>query len=351
MHPQNPPEQVLFTVKDYEFIEMVGRGGFAEVYLVNDKRFGCPFVAKVMMTEGSQSEKWKAFDAEVNALSSLDHPNIIRLYDHFCIANKYYLILEYCPNGSLQAEINKTSGLSLDRFIFIGKLISNALLYSHNKGIAHNDIKPSNVLLDYANNPKVADFGLCMKTVNGQLCKSFAGSLAFTAPEIFQKKSHDPLKADCWSLGVTFAIMANGYSPWEYESLGGLKEKVSQGTIRLRKGLPEMVVDLIHRTITVDPSERLTMKEIVEHPLFQAPSIPRRIVWIRKLLEKPKWNTIQRISNGMTFDDSILNDYKLEYDNSNVKNTFVHSASSMFCHRSKAVKEVTQRFRVKSNHT
>ena len=285
-----------FTLKDYKFTSVIGKGGFAEVYLVESIKFGTNFVAKVMTVDESEIQKtWEIFDAETTALSTLNHPHIIRLYDHFQIGTQFYYILEYCPNGSLYNEVQEKMGLSYPRFITVATQIVSALLYCHDHGIAHRDIKPGNILLDEYKRAKLSDFGLCLQTSAGQLHKAFSGSNEFTATEIFLKKPNDPMKGDVWALGVTFAILISGQSPWKSDSLGGMRQLAQKGFFRLPKSVPQDIREIISQMIVVDPDQRITMQQLYQNPLFHQTEQSIQRPFIKKSMSgNIKWAPIKR---------------------------------------------------------
>lgn len=266
-----------FSIGFYTFLQQIGHGGFSDVYLVNHRDFKTYFVAKAMRAENDDlGSKWETFEAEVKALSALSHPNIIRLYDHFKHKNKFYIFLEYCPNGSLHDESTSQGGMKLSRFHYIAREIVDALAYCHKRGVAHRDIKPANVLIDAYYRAKIADFGLCANTNPEELTENFGGSLSYLAPELFQKKPHNAMMADVWALGVTFATILMGRSPWYSDSLGGLKKLIASGKYHLSKRIPDVVQDLISKMIVIEPTERITMAEILNHPFFtQCELVPR----------------------------------------------------------------------------
>lgn len=118
-----------FVINDYTFTTLIGKGGFAEVYLVTHNRYQRQFVAKVMTIHSTKgNDDWRVFESEVSALSELDHPNIVRLYDHFQVGDQFYLILQYCPGGSLHEEIRRNRGLTMDRFVQVGRCFRAAIL-------------------------------------------------------------------------------------------------------------------------------------------------------------------------------------------------------------------------------
>jgi len=342
------PRNLPFVIRDYNFTSMIGRGGFAEVYLVQHLKFRTYYVAKVMTVDPSEmASRWEIFDAETTALSSLTHPHIIKLYEHFQHNNQFIYILEYCPGGSLHDEVAGTCGLPFPRFILLASQIVSALSYCHSKGIAHRDIKPGNILLDECHRAKVADFGLCQKTIAGQLHKTFSGSCEYTAPEIFLRRPNDPMKGDVWALGVVFAVMATGSSPWKSDSLGGLRQLATAGNYRLNKSVPPLVADVISKMIVVNPSQRITMSELEKHPLFRefrksgTGKVMRQVSKL-EIAMKVKWEPISRSDNPPEegFDDG----FEPEEENPSLKKlSKIHSASSSFMHAPPQVRKVRSR--------
>ena len=205
--------------------------------------------------------------AEIENLKKLIHPNIICLYDYFMEGNELYLILEYCPSGSLKDHISPGNPLSMNVFRSVCTQILSALCACHDKGIAHRDIKPANVLIDCHGRPKLADFGLGVFCEKGNYVNCDAGSLVFAPPEFFKEKSIDPFKADVWSVGLLFLTMATGGLPWRGRKLGDFIDEIIRCDIGHKIcDLPYDVRQLISLAMTVDPLVRPTAHRLMELP-------------------------------------------------------------------------------------
>lgn len=260
------------VIHGYTFRKLIGKGGFSSVYLVQSERYPMVFCAKVMpiATIDAGSEEAKTAINEMNSLIMLNHPHILRLYDHFKDSSHFFLIIEFCSGGSLSNEVSRAKGLPLDRFIVLSRQIISALATCHNHNIAHHDIKLGNILLDEFGRAKLADFGISVHVDRyGDLCESFAGSIEYESPELLNKKPHDPFAADIWALGVLFAHMIGGVSPWRCDTIGKLKKCIAKGLYRLPRDIPQEIADIIAQMIVVEPEKRITMEKLRNLPIFQ----------------------------------------------------------------------------------
>jgi 5'-AMP-activated protein kinase catalytic alpha subunit len=150
-------------------------------------------------------------ETEVAALLSLDHPNIIRLYDIFADCGSLFLIFDLCDCGTLEDEIARDGPFKPARIVAYLRQLASALDYCHNQQVAHRDIKPANIFIDRYDRPILADFGL--SAIANDLVSTVCGSHLFLAPEINDIQPFDAMKADVWALGVTSYVMATGHPP------------------------------------------------------------------------------------------------------------------------------------------
>lgn len=256
------------TIHSYIFKKAIGKGGFSTVYLVESEVYHQSYVAKVtpIVDEPPKDGDVDPLDAEIKALMSLSHQNIIRLYDHFTSGNNFFMILEYCQLGSLQDSVGE-NGLPLPQFISYARQILSALAFCHSKNIAHRDIKPGNILVDSLGHIKLSDFGISIRNANN-VVSTFSGSLLYEPPEIILKKPHNPIQADIWSLGVLFAFLINGSTPWRSDNMSVLKNRICSASFKLRSNTPPEVAELINRMIVIEPNERPTAQEILNEKLF-----------------------------------------------------------------------------------
>ena len=252
--------------KGYKLIEALGIGGFSIVLKVYSNFYEKIFVAKVEKISDDQS--FIIYEEELRALMDLDHPNVVSLYDHFLIKNYFFLILEYCENGSFQDYLNKNGKLSENLLCRASFELCHALHHCHERNIAHRDIKPSNLLIDQYGRLKLADFGLCKRIVGNHPTRYFCGSLPYLAPELFQTNSRvDPKIADVWSLGITLYHLAFGQVPFYALTKEKFQKILSQEFIPfLENNINNKFNNFIQKVLIFNPINRPKMFEIIQFP-------------------------------------------------------------------------------------
>ena len=261
-------ENLPVSFNGYNFIRKIGSGGYSHVYLVEHEGRHDEYVAKVISVQDREARSHiSSFNAEIESLMQLNHPNIIRLYDFFSKECFFVLILEYCSSGNLASEV-KSVGMQYSRFVTVARQIVSALNYCHERNIAHHDIKLENILLDINRKPKLADFGLSAKASDGTPCTIFKGSLAYTAPEIFQKKGYDPFKADIWALAVLFVFMITGSSPWPPDK-DQMRNALMHGIWTPKTRMPVQLNELVKKMFNVNPNERPSIKQVMNSSVFR----------------------------------------------------------------------------------
>nr|BCL66134.1 AMP-activated protein kinase [Volvox africanus] len=210
---------------------------------------------------------------EMSVLSSLKHPNIIRLYDVHFQSNTFFLVMEFAGNGSL-VHFMRTHGdpvkHSLDEAtaarVFV-QMVS-ALDYCHRRRVIHRDLKPENILMDDHYNLKIADFGLAAVAApfSGGLTQQ-CGTPEFTAPEITVGREYDGPSVDIWSMGVILYEALCGTLPFRGATQAALFKAIQRGNFDpLPAHISSECKDLVRRMLVVDPQARITMDEILRHP-------------------------------------------------------------------------------------
>lgn len=254
------PSEEQPPVVCYELLHTIGEGTFAKVKLARHVQTGIEVAVKVIDRHGS----YRPY-REVQSMKSLNHPNIVKLFEVIDTENTLFLIMEHVDGGSLSDYLRDCGGMTEHEARGVFRQLMSAVHYCHQRGIVHRDLKPRNILLDADRNVKVADFGLSNEYV-GQKLTTFCGSLNYVAPEILLGQSYAGPGADIWSLGVVLFKMVCGRLPFVSDNLRELGRKIIKGQYRLPFFISSDLADLIGRCLTVDPCRRGTLDELMRHP-------------------------------------------------------------------------------------
>lgn len=257
----------------YEDLKPIGDGGFATIYKVTSRQYQQDFAVKLIDFSLDDSSSLPAsFQAEITALTKLDHPNVIKIFNYFTSETILYIILEYCSGGSLKDLINKSGFIKQQVVIELSQQIIRALSFCHTKGIAHRDVKPANILIDRYGRAKLADFGLAQHFNKSQRISIFGGSLPYLAPEILQQRPYDPKRADVWALGITFYEMAAGCLPYNETCPEKLLELIKTQIMIPPSHFTSSFTDMIKRMLEFHSHDRIKLDDLIKLPIFRSPS-------------------------------------------------------------------------------
>lgn len=256
-------EQIKSTLlyHGYEYKQMIGEGGFSNVFLCHSSKYNQDFAIK-------RAIKHKLTEEEYDILISMNHPNIIKIYDAFEDETAQFFVMEYCPNNSILYN----GKLTYNQFVFYARQTLEALSYIHSKQIVHRDIKPENILLDKNNNVKLADFGMAKRIEYDCKSDEKCGSFKFFAPEMFLFDEFCPYKADIWALGVTFFYFATGKYPFEGNSIEKIKKSIVIGDFNYKKyKIDDRILFLIKVMTQNKINSRPSAKKLLNLDMFISP--------------------------------------------------------------------------------
>jgi serine/threonine protein kinase len=212
------------TVGKYKLIELLGRGGMAEVYKARHPTLGRDVTVKVLHRHLADGEGFLArFEREAKAVAGLRHPHIVQIFDYEATEDANYMVMEFVGGGTLQDRMTALAGkgryLPVREALAILSQTAEALDYAHAHGVLHRDVKPSNILLDSAGSAFLTDFGIAriLNDTKFTVTGVMVGTPAYMSPE--QGSGEEPTAAsDIYSLGIIAYEMLGGKVPFTSET-------------------------------------------------------------------------------------------------------------------------------------
>nr|XP_032288938.1 serine/threonine-protein kinase par-1 isoform X7 [Drosophila virilis] len=249
----------------FDIIKKLGQGTYGKVQLGINKETGQEVAIKTIKKCKIEAEAdLVRIRREVQIMSSVQHPNIIHIYEVFENREKMVLVMEFAAGGELYDYLSERKVLSEEEARRIFRQVATAVYYCHKHKICHRDLKLENILLDEQGNAKIADFGLSNVFDDQRLLGTFCGSPLYASPEIVEGTPYQGPEVDCWSLGVLLYTLVYGSMPFDGSNFKRLVKQISQGDYyEPRK--PSRASTLIREMLTVSPQKRATIEQICSH--------------------------------------------------------------------------------------
>jgi hypothetical protein len=247
----------------YRIEGLIGRGGMGMVYRAYDLRLKRTVALKLVEPTLARDERFRErFARETELVMSLEHPNVVPIYDAGDVDGRLYLAMRLVEGPDLGSLLRAEGALEPARTVAICAQIASALDAAHARGLVHRDVKPSNILLDGSEHVYLADFGLTRSLGNpiGESGEERSiGTPAYLAPEQLEGLAVDG-RADVYSLGCVLYECLTGERVFPRESRlaeawAHLEEEPPRAS-RTRRALPEPVDRVISRALAKEPAER-----------------------------------------------------------------------------------------------
>ncbi|XP_018827739.1 serine/threonine-protein kinase ATG1t [Juglans regia] len=260
------------TVGDYVLKSKLGEGSFCTVWKAEHRLSGQEVALKQVYPSRLNRQLRNCFDCELNFLSSVNHPNIVRLFDVFRAEGCIFLVLEFCAGGSLASYL-RHRGRVQEQIVrgFMQQLgAAMEILNSHH--IIHRDLKPENILLSVPDDDavlKISDFGLSRYVHPSDYAETVCGTALYMAPEVLQFQRYDE-KVDMWSLGAILFELLNGYPPFRGRTNVQLLQNIKSCkrlpfSQLILPALDPDCVDMCSRLLSINPADRLSFNEFYRH--------------------------------------------------------------------------------------
>ena len=257
-----PQDSSLF--ERYFIKERIGTGSASFIFLAQDLVTHSTVTIKLTPKASVNTDIAKQrIYTEREILSKVDHPHILKYLDFVEDDVNYYLITEYFKGLSLLSVLRNNGKFSDWQAHVVLKQIISALTYLHQKGIAHHDIKPDNILVNMNNmETMLIDFGFSMSYDDmTSLSNNFCGSLEYVAPELLKRQSYNPFAADMWSIGVLLYTMLTVELPWSSTVPEIMMDNIINANINYPENMNEAMSLSIRSLLLVEPSQRLTAEK------------------------------------------------------------------------------------------
>jgi calcium-dependent protein kinase len=287
----------------YRALEKIGTGTFGKVYKVLHLKTGMERALKVISKSFIKfQDDEKTFLKEIELLSQLDHPNIIKVFEYFCENNNYYVVQELCKGGELYEQIYHIESFTEKSAAQIMKQLLSATYYLHSMNIVHRDLKPENIMLESNDEDefliKLIDFGTA-NYFTEKLLSQKVGTSLYIAPEVICKKYNQ--LCDIWSCGVILYILLCGFPPFDGDSDEEIMDCVVRDEVSYNEpewdNISKEAIAFLQKLLNKDYKKRITAENSLKEE------------WLIKSSEENKGialiNISSQIQNFQKFDSKL----------------------------------------------
>ncbi|WWC88803.1 uncharacterized protein L201_003716 [Kwoniella dendrophila CBS 6074] len=291
------------ALSNYQLGDILGRGASGSVYRALNFLTGETVAIKSISLLSLPASSIPDIMSEIDLLKNLNHPNIVKYKGFARDKENLFIVLEYCENGSLQTILKKFGKFPESLIAVYISQVLKGLIYLHEQGVIHRDIKGANILTNKDGSIKLADFGVSSKkqpqssTSNqntftlksGQQQKKeqeendneVVGSPYWMAPEVIEQNGASTA-SDIWSVGCVIVELLEGKPPYgDLAPMQALWRIVQDESMKIPDGASPIVKDFLYHCFQKDPNLRVSAKKLLRHPWMMSvkksdepPSIP-----------------------------------------------------------------------------
>jgi serine/threonine protein kinase len=251
-------------VGKYEVLEIIGKGGMATVYKAKHKTLDKIIALKVIHQNLTHDDEFiERFYREAQLGATLDHPNIVKVFDVASLGGVHYIAMEYLDGQDLRTYVRENGILTSAKLLNVITPIADALDYAHNKGIVHRDIKSTNIFITNEGRPVLMDFGIAHAATGTQLTKTgiVIGTPEYMSPEQAQGHSINN-RSDIWSLGIVMYECLNKEVPFKGDNpLTTIHQIINNHPDEVRnlnKQVPVWLSSVVASCMEKDPNDRIS---------------------------------------------------------------------------------------------
>lgn len=256
-----------FVLGQYKMMDQIGAGGMGVIFLAEHLTMKRQVAIKVLPPDkASDPESLQRFYREARVVAALDHPNVVKAYDVDKAGDTHFMVMEFIDGESLEHMVRRRGPLPVEETANYIAQAARGLQHAHERNLVHRDIKPGNLLVDRTGTLKLLDMGLARffeenSNLTTELCNgSVIGTADYMAPEQ-AVNSHDvDIRADIYSLGVTFYMLLTGQPPFASSNVA---QKLLAHHMRepdpvqlVRPDVPDEVAAIVSKMMAKRPEDR-----------------------------------------------------------------------------------------------
>ncbi|XP_021914540.1 putative protein kinase C delta type homolog isoform X2 [Zootermopsis nevadensis] len=298
-----------YTVEDFQFLKVLGKGSFGKVLLAELKGTECYYAIKCLKKDvvlEDDDVECTLIERKVLALGT-KHPYLCHLFCTFQTESHLFFVMEYLNGGDLMFHIQQSGRFPEPRARFYAAEIVSGLKFLHKKGVVYRDLKLDNILLDFDGHVRIADFGMCkLQIYLDRTADTFCGTPDYMAPEIIKGLKYNQC-VDWWSFGILLYEMLIGQSPFSGCDEDDLFWSICNEQPHFPRFLSREANSILSLLLEKDSSKRLgtsecTAGDVVDQPFF------RNMNWNaleRRELEPPFKPRVQHPLDVQYFDKAF----------------------------------------------
>ena len=297
----------------YIIENLIGVGGMANVYKGYDIKEQRSVAIKILRDEyASNADFIRRLRDESKAISVLNHPNIVKIYDVILNARNPAIVMEYVCGPTLKEFVEEKGRLSINDTIILMIQLLRALKHAHDNGIVHRDIKPQNLMVPGDGTIKVMDFGIARFTIaqSRTVTDTAIGSVHYTSPEQAKADANIDQRTDIYSAGIIMYELLTGILPFDDDSPIKIAmkhiEQMPIAPTKINPNIPKGLEQILLKAIEKDPNNRFQSADEMISALKVIMNDPNHIFNFRKNTKEP----IKQSSNEHTGGNAVANSKK-----------------------------------------
>ncbi|KAH0795214.1 CAMK family protein kinase [Histomonas meleagridis] len=261
----------------------LGHGSFGTVFQILNVGTGKRFALKAISLDFTEDPDFKSrLDQEIAIQESLNHQNVLKLYDHFEDDFNSYLVLELCTNQSVETMLKRKGTFSEIEASELLYQIIDGVSYLHENQVLHRDLKLENFLIGDDGKIKIADFGISTRIEKKKRRHSICGTVGYLSPEVVSKAPNGySFESDIWAIGVGAFIMLVGHPPFDRRNKNETYECIKNCNYSFPNNISLSFVakDFIQSILQVKPEARPHASDLLKHPfILQSQNVKKSVI-------------------------------------------------------------------------